>query len=74
MGLTSPAIHDATTNPEDPPQFVALAKSRRPGMNSPVYDGSEQIYFQRRDQHRQLHAAHLLCRHRPHAGQLAALL
>ena len=45
MGMTSPAIHDATTNPEDPPKFVALAKSRRPGMNSPVYDGSEQISF-----------------------------
>jgi hypothetical protein len=45
MGLTSPAIHDATTNPEDPPKFVTLAKLRRPGMNSPVYDGSEQIHF-----------------------------
>ena len=44
MGLTSPAIHDATTNPEDPPEFVALAK-RSPGMNAPVYDGSEQIRF-----------------------------
>jgi hypothetical protein len=45
MGLTSPAIHDATTNPEDPPQFVALAKLRKPGMNSAVYDGNEQISF-----------------------------
>jgi hypothetical protein len=44
-GLTSPAIHDATTDPEDPPQFVALARSRRPGMNSPAYDGSERITF-----------------------------
>ncbi|HWY62237.1 MAG TPA: DUF1499 domain-containing protein [Rhizomicrobium sp.] len=44
-GLTSPAIHDATTDPEDPPQFAALAKLRRPGMNSPIYDGSEQITF-----------------------------
>ncbi len=44
LGLTSPAIHDATTNPEDPPEFVALAK-RAPGMNAPVYDGSEQIRF-----------------------------
>jgi Protein of unknown function (DUF1499) len=44
-GLNSPAIHDATTNPEDPPQFVVLARTRRPGMNSPVYDGSEQINF-----------------------------
>ena len=45
-GLTSPAIHDATTNPEDPPQFVALAKLRRPAMNPPAYDGSRQITFQ----------------------------
>jgi hypothetical protein len=44
LGLTSPAIHDATTNPEDPPDFVALAK-RGPGMNSAAYDGGEQITF-----------------------------
>jgi hypothetical protein len=44
MGLTSPPIHDATTNPEDPPQFVALAK-RAPGMNSAAYNGSEQVHF-----------------------------
>jgi hypothetical protein len=44
LGLTSPAIHDATTDPEDPPQFVALAK-RGPGMNPAAYDGSEQIRF-----------------------------
>jgi hypothetical protein len=46
LGMTSPAIHDATTNPEDPPQFVALAKLRRPGMNPPAYDGTMQITFQ----------------------------
>ena len=45
LGMTSPAIHDATTNPEDPPQFVALAK-RQPGMNPPGYDGNMQITFQ----------------------------
>ena len=45
LGMTSPAIHDATTNPEDPPQFVALAK-RQPGMNPPAYDGNMQITFQ----------------------------
>jgi hypothetical protein len=44
-GLTSPAITDATTNPEDPPQFVALAKLRRPGMNPPIYDGNVQITY-----------------------------
>ena len=46
LGLTSPAIYDATTNPEDPPQFVALARLRRPAMNPPAYDGSKQITFQ----------------------------
>jgi hypothetical protein len=46
LGMTSPAIHDATTNPEDAPQFVALAKLRQPGMNSPAYDGNVQITFQ----------------------------
>jgi hypothetical protein len=45
MSLTSPPINDATTDPEDPPQFVALAKARGPGMNSPAYDGSRQIAF-----------------------------
>jgi hypothetical protein len=44
LALTSPAIHDATTNPEDPPVFVALAK-RGPGLNPSAYDGSEQITF-----------------------------
>jgi hypothetical protein len=44
-GVISPAIHDATTDPGDPPQFVALARLRRPGMNAPTYDGSEQITF-----------------------------
>ena len=42
--LISPAIHDATTSPEDPPQFVALA-NRAPGMNSAAYNGNEQITF-----------------------------
>src|SRR6185437_14839574 len=45
MGLTSPSIHDAATDPEDPPQFIALAKARKSGMNPPTYDGSEEIHF-----------------------------
>jgi hypothetical protein len=45
MGFISPAIHDAATDPEDPPQFVALAKARKPGMNPPAYDGSQKIRF-----------------------------
>ncbi len=45
QGMTSPAIHDASTDPEDPPQFVALAKLRQPGMNAVAYDGQRQIRF-----------------------------
>lgn len=45
-GSNAPPIHDATTDPEDPPQFVFLAKARKPGMNSPVFDGTRQIRFQ----------------------------
>ena len=44
-GFTAPPIHDATTNPEDPPQFVALAKLRRPGMNPAAFDGTRRISF-----------------------------
>jgi hypothetical protein len=44
--FTTAPIADATTDPEDPPQFVALAKLRRPGMNSPSFDGQRHIAFQ----------------------------
>ena len=46
--LTSPPIHDATTDPDDPPLFVALAK-RGPGMNSAVFDGQRRIRFRGQD-------------------------
>jgi hypothetical protein len=42
--FNAPPIHDATTDPEDPPAFVALAK-RAPGMNPPAFDGTRQIRF-----------------------------
>ena len=45
-GLTAPPIWDVSTDPEDPPQFVALAKQRRAGMNSPAFDGQRRIAFQ----------------------------
>jgi Protein of unknown function (DUF1499) len=44
-GLTAPPIHDVATDPEDPPQFVALAKLRRPGMNPVGFDGARRITF-----------------------------
>jgi len=36
-------MHDATTDPEDPPEFVALAKV--PSANSRTYDGSRRIPY-----------------------------
>jgi len=48
-GLTLPAIHDAATDPDEPPQFVALAKLRKPGENGLDFDGQRQIRFQGKD-------------------------
>ncbi|HEY0266777.1 MAG TPA: DUF1499 domain-containing protein [Rhizomicrobium sp.] len=45
-GATMPPLHDAATDPDDPPQFVALAKLRRPEMNSPVFDPQAKIRYQ----------------------------
>ncbi|MBV9550543.1 MAG: DUF1499 domain-containing protein [Alphaproteobacteria bacterium] len=41
--LTSPPIHDFTTDTENPPRFVALAKLRAPGANAPAYDGQARV-------------------------------
>lgn len=48
-GLTAPPIHDASTNPDDAPQFVALLKQRKPGDNSPYFDGQQKIHFKGED-------------------------
>jgi hypothetical protein len=45
-GFTLPAIHDASSDPDDPPQFVALAKLRRPGQNGTAFDGRRLIRYQ----------------------------
>jgi hypothetical protein len=42
-GFTMLPIHDATTDPGDPPQFVALAKV--PSANSRVFDGNRRIPY-----------------------------
>jgi uncharacterized protein (DUF1499 family) len=34
-----PPIHDITTDPKDPPQFVAVLPLRKDALNSPVYGG-----------------------------------
>lgn len=44
QGLVAPPIHDATTDPEDPPRFVALAK-RPSGENATAFDPSEKIRY-----------------------------
>ena len=43
-GMLAPPIYDATTDPEDPPQFVALAK-RPPGANSIAFNGNAMIDY-----------------------------
>ncbi|HUO03415.1 MAG TPA: DUF1499 domain-containing protein [Rhizomicrobium sp.] len=43
-GMMAPPIHDATTDPEDPPQFVVLAK-RPPGANGTAFDGNAIIDY-----------------------------
>jgi hypothetical protein len=44
QGLMAPPIHDATTDPEDPPRFVALAK-RPSGENATAFDPSQMIHY-----------------------------
>ena len=44
-GFTEMPIHDASTDPDDPPRFVALSKLRQPGMNSPEPDFQREVHF-----------------------------
>lgn len=46
-GFASLPIHDATTDPEDPPQFVALAKIAC--ANSRTFDGDRHIRYKGQD-------------------------
>lgn len=46
-GFTELPIHDASTDPDDPPRFVVLAKSRAPGMNSVEPDFQRRVHFRR---------------------------
>lgn len=46
-GFVSLPIHDATTDPEDPPQFAALAKV--PSENSRTFDGERLIRYKGKD-------------------------
>jgi hypothetical protein len=48
-GLTAPPIHDAASDPHDAPHFVALAKLRKPGMNSLAFHPEQRIHFHGRD-------------------------
>src|ERR1700722_11904183 len=66
-GFVSLPIHDATTDPEDPPQFVALAKV--PSANSRIFDGARHIPYKGEDVTiaYALHDKYLLLT-KPHAG------
>jgi hypothetical protein len=44
-GLVMPPIHDASTDPDDPPQFVVLAHTRTAGMNPAAFDGQKHIHY-----------------------------
>lgn len=44
QGLMAPPIHDATTDPEDPPRFVALAK-RPSGENATAFNPTQMIDY-----------------------------
>ena len=44
-GFTEMPIHDASTDPDDPPLFVTLAKMRQPGMNSPEPDFQREVRY-----------------------------
>ena len=46
-GFSSLPIHDATTDPEDPPQFVALAKIHP--ANSRLFDGERHLRYKGQD-------------------------
>lgn len=43
-GMMAPPLYDVATDPEDPPQFVALAK-RPPGANGTKFDGGALIDY-----------------------------
>ena len=44
-GFTEMPIHDASTDPDDPPLFVTLAKMRQPGMNDPAPDFQREVRY-----------------------------
>ena len=47
-GRGAPAIHEITTDPEDPPQFVAAPPRRATAVNPPQYGGATVAEQQRR--------------------------
>jgi len=47
--LTSPPIHDFTTDTENPPQFNALLKLRGANANAPAFDGGAPVRFEGKD-------------------------
>ena len=63
------AIHDATTDPEDPP---ALRRAGQATAPTPGFDAGAHDRLSRRAQHRQLHAARILSR--PHQALMPIMV
>jgi hypothetical protein len=68
-GFTSLPIHDITSDPEDPPQFVTLAKIQ--SANGRAFDGQRKIHYKGEDV-TAAYAIHdkYLALTKPHAGLL----
>jgi hypothetical protein len=68
-GFTALPIHDITSDPEDPPQFVALAKI--PSGNGRAFDGQRKIHY-KGEEVTTAYAIHdkYLALTKPHAGLL----
>ncbi len=49
QGVMGLPVSDVTSAPDDAPQFVALAKLRRPGENPAAFDGARRIRFEGED-------------------------
>ena len=58
MGSSAPPIHDITTDPQDPPQYVAVLPLRTDAPNTTEY-GGERVAAQQRDAYPDLQPAFL---------------
>jgi hypothetical protein len=66
-GFTALPIHDATTDPEDPPQFVALAKIQP--ANGRVFDSQRKITYKARPRVVRTHSCNIPKGEPDHTGK-----